>query len=141
MTDGIRFRGFSRIATVAILGVATGLSAHPPAAVPAGVIADIEPTPIPPGTTERELICMMLKILGTPCPPEDFPSYEDYYAQVEDAWMTADPNGFDPQQREDLLGATLDVKDSQTPAPAGVDPVAHDNFMLVLDEIIYEMGG
>ena len=84
---------------------------------------------------------MMLKILGKPCPPEDSTSYEDYYAQIETAWMTANPNGFDPQRRENLLAATLAVKESQTPAPSGVDPAAYQNFILVLDEVIYEMGG
>lgn len=145
MTDGIRFAGFLRIAALAVLGLAaTGLSAKPPAVVPDAIVADIQPTPIPPGTTDRELFCMLLKILGAPCPPEepsDSTSHQDYYRQIEATWMAADPNGFNPQRRQDLLGATLAVKDSQTPAPAGVDPAAHQNFILVLDEIIYEMGG
>lgn len=86
---------------------------------------------------------MLLKILGKPCPPpaSDYVTYEEYYAEVELAWDTCDPDDFDPQERQELLAAALDVRDSQTPAPAGVDPAAYQSFMLVLDEIIYEMGG
>lgn len=93
---------------------------------------------------DREGLCRLLKVLGKPCPPEepgDFTPYEDYYAEIEQAWMSCNPNGFDPQKQQELLAAALVVKDSQTPAPAGVDPTAHQNFIFVLDEIIYEMGG
>lgn len=93
---------------------------------------------------ERDELCRLLKILGRPCPPEepgDFIRFEDYYADIEQAWMSCNPNGFDPERRDHTLAAALTVKTSQTPAPAGVDPLAHQNFILVLDEIIYEMGG
>jgi hypothetical protein len=140
MSHRIRFGRYSRVAALAVLAAAPGLLAETAAATAPASVAQVPPT-IDPDATDRELICRMLKLLGKPCPSQDFLSYEDYYGLVDEAWTTCDHDGFDPQRRVELLAAALDVRDSQTPAPAGVDPAAYQSFMLVLDEIIYEMGG
>lgn len=134
-----RFSRFPRALILAALLVTPALLMAGAADAAASVAA--EPPAPGPDATDRERICHLLKILGKPCPASDWPSYEEYYAQVEAAWYSCDPNGFSEERRQELLAAALDVRDSQIPAPAGVDPVAYDNFMLVLDEIIYEMGG
>lgn len=136
--------GSKRIVRAGMLAASTFLATVAIASPPALPFSDVTTSSTDPRDEDRADLCKLLKILGYPCPPEepsDFTPYEQYYADIEQAWMTSDPNGFNPQERENLLGAALDAKNSQTPAPAGVDPIAHQNFILVLDEIIYEMGG
>ncbi len=142
MAHGIGDRRFLRIALLAFVGA--GLAGAAPAAPgagssEAGSVLSPETPPNLPMADEREDFCKLLKILGKPC-PEDADTPEPYYLAVEEAYHGSDFEALTPAERDELIDQILVVEDSQSPAPEGVDPVAYDNFMALLDQMLYELG-